>query len=89
LFRMSSGGLSGSRWGLRGVEDLGSGLKALFVLESGFGLDDGKSQQGGRLFGRQAYVGLESDQVGRVTFGRQYTSLFDMMANFSPTGYAT
>ncbi|WP_454742262.1 porin [Cupriavidus necator] len=89
LFRMSSGGLSGSRWGLRGVEDLGSGLKALFVLESGFGLDDGRSQQGGRLFGRQAYVGLESAQVGRVTFGRQYTSLFDMMANFSPTGYAT
>lgn len=36
------GGLSGSRWGLRGTEDLGGGLKALFVLESGFGLDDGK-----------------------------------------------
>ncbi|AGW92035.1 MULTISPECIES: porin [Cupriavidus] len=89
LFRMSSGGLSGSRWGLRGVEDLGSGLKALFVLESGFGLDNGGMQQGGRLFGRQAYVGLESAQAGRVTFGRQYTSLFDMMANFSPAGYAT
>ncbi|MCY1283118.1 Outer membrane porin protein [compost metagenome] len=89
LFRMSSGGLSGSRWGLRGVEDLGSGLKALFVLESGFGLDNGGLQQGGRLFGRQAYVGLESTQAGRFTFGRQYTSLFDMMANFSPAGYAT
>ncbi|SPR98328.1 porin [Cupriavidus taiwanensis] len=89
VFRLTSGGLSGSRWGLRGVEDLGSGMKALFVLESGFGLDDGRSQQGGRLFGRQAYVGLESAQVGRVTFGRQYTTMFDMMANFSPTGYAT
>lgn len=89
LVRMSSGGLSGSRWGLRGVEDLGGGLKALFVLESGFGLDDGKSQQGGRLFGRQAYVGLESSNFGRVTLGRQYTSMFDVLANFSPSGYAT
>ncbi|WP_019449539.1 porin [Cupriavidus sp. BIS7] len=85
----TGGGLSGSRWGLRGTEDLGGGLKALFVLESGFGLDDGKSQQGGRLFGRQAFVGMQSDTLGRVTFGRQYTTMFDMFANFSPTGYAT
>ena len=85
----TGGGLSGSRWGLRGTEDLGGGLKALFVLESGFGLDDGRSQQGGRLFGRQAFVGVQSDRYGRVTFGRQYTTMFDMFANFSPTGYAT
>jgi len=85
----TGGGLSGSRWGLRGTEDLGGGLKALFVLESGFGLDDGRSQQGGRLFGRQAFVGMQSDSYGRVTFGRQYTTMFDMFANFSPTGYAT
>ena len=52
-FGVTSGGLSGSRWGLRGVEDLGGGMKALFVLESGFGVDDGRMQQGGRLFGRQ------------------------------------
>lgn len=89
VVRLTSGGLSGSRWGLRGVEDLGSGLKALFVLESGFGIDTGTSQQGGRLFGRQAYVGLESSSVGRITLGRQYTSMFDAMANFSPSGYAT
>ena len=88
-FGVTSGGLSGSRWGLRGVEDLGGGMKALFVLESGFGVDDGRMQQGGRLFGRQAYVGIESNQVGRFTFGRQYTSMFDAFANFSPTGYAT
>lgn len=86
---LQTGGLSGSRWGLRGTEDLGGGLKALFVLESGFGLDDGRSQQGGRLFGRQAYVGMQSDKLGRLTFGRQYTTMFDMFANFSPTGYAT
>ncbi|WP_042887965.1 porin [Cupriavidus necator] len=89
LFRLSSGGLSGSRWGLRGVEDLGGGWKGLFVLESGFGLDDGKSQQGGRLFGRQAFVGIRSDQLGQLSFGRQYTSIFEGFANFSPGGFPT
>jgi len=88
-WRMNSGGLSGSRWGLRGNEDLGNGLKGVFVLESGFNLDTGTSQQSGRLFGRQAYVGLQSANYGQVTFGRQYTSMFEALANFSPTAYAT
>jgi predicted porin len=64
-----------SRWGLRGSEDLGSGLKAVFTLESGFGPDNGTLQQGGRLFGRQAFVGLNGN-FGTVAFGRQYTMLF-------------
>lgn len=85
---MQAGGLSSNRWGLRGVEDIGGGLKGLFVLESGFSMDDGKLQQGGRLFGRQAFVGLQGNW-GKVTLGRQYTTIFDMMANFSPSGYAT
>ncbi len=88
VVRMTSGGLSGSRWGLRGVEDLGSGLKSVFVLESGFNLETGTSQQSGRLFGRQAFVGLQSS-YGQVSFGRQYTSMFEMLANYSPTAYAT
>ncbi|TDF63184.1 porin [Cupriavidus sp. L7L] len=88
-FGVTSGGLSGSRWGMRGVEALGNDLNALFVLESGFGTDDGRSQQGGRLFGRQAFVGLQSKSLGTVTFGRQYTTMFDVLANFSPTGYAS
>ena len=86
---MQSGGLSGSRWGLRGTEDLGGGLSALFVLESGFASDTGQSQQGGRLFGRQAYVGLKSTTVGQFTFGRQYTTLFQLLANFEPMAYST
>ncbi|WP_011296077.1 porin [Cupriavidus necator] len=64
-----------SRWGLRGTEDLGGGLKANFVLESGFAPDSGTSNQGGRLFGRQAWVGL-SGNWGQLSFGRQYTMLF-------------
>ena len=84
LFRMASGGgLSGSRWGLRGTEDLGGGNQALFVLESGFGIDNGTSQQGNRLFGRQAFVGLNNNQFGKITLGRQYTTIFDVLANFA------
>jgi predicted porin len=64
-----------SRWGIRGTEDLGGGLKSIFVLESGFSPDSGTSNQGGRLFGRQALVGL-TNQYGTLSFGRQYTMLF-------------
>lgn len=65
-----------SRWGLRGTEDLGGGgLKAAFALESGFSPDSGVSNQGGRLFGRQAWVGLDG-RWGQVSLGRQYTMLF-------------
>lgn len=85
---LNSGGLSPSRWGLRGTEDLGGGMQAIFALESGFSLDTGVSTQGGRLFGRQAWVGLRSGEH-RLTVGRQYTSLFLIMANYSPTAYAT
>ncbi|CAJ0790342.1 Outer membrane porin protein [Ralstonia condita] len=86
---MQSGGLSGSRWGMRGVEDLGGGLSALFVLESGFASDTGQSQQSGRLFGRQAFVGLKSGTLGQLTLGRQYTTLFQLLANFEPMAYST
>jgi len=76
VVRMNS--LSGtvpSRWGLRGSEDLAGGTKANFALESGFAPDSGASNQGGRLFGRQAWVGL-SGGWGQVSLGRQYTMLF-------------
>ncbi|MFL9908273.1 porin [Paraburkholderia sp. RL17-337-BIB-A] len=76
LYNVSSGVLQGSRWGLRGTEDLGGGLKAIFVLENGFDVTNGKLGQGGLMFGRQAYVGLSS-QFGTVTLGRQYDSVVD------------
>ncbi|MFM9929225.1 porin [Achromobacter xylosoxidans] len=62
---------SGSRFGLRGSEDLGDGLRAVFNLEGGFGPMNGQSLQSGRLWGRQATVGLDSDSWGRLEFGRQ------------------
>ncbi len=64
-----------SRFGLRGVEDLGGGLKAIFNLEGGIGIDSGVFNQGGRPFGRAAFVGL-SGSWGTLTLGRQTTMLF-------------
>ncbi|MGI4812054.1 MAG: porin [Janthinobacterium lividum] len=78
-YNMTSGVLSGSRWGLRGSEDLGGGLKAIFTLENGFNINDGSFGQGGRMFGRQAFVGLSSDNYGTVTLGRQYDSVVDFV----------
>ncbi|WEY38372.1 MULTISPECIES: porin [Paraburkholderia] len=84
LYNLSSGVMQGSRWGLRGTEDLGGGLKAIFVLENGFDINSGKLGQAnkgstqGLEFGRQAYVGLSS-QFGTVTLGRQYDSVVDFV----------
>ncbi|WP_441622799.1 porin [Cupriavidus sp. RAF12] len=88
VVRMNSGGVAGSRWGLRGEEDLGAGMKSLFVLEGGFQADTGALEMPGTLFDRQAYVGLRSNSFGQLTFGRQYTSLFLGLANFMPASYA-
>jgi predicted porin len=59
-----------SRIGFKGSEDLGGGLQAVFVLENGLALDTGVTGQGGRLFGRQANVGLKTP-YGTFTLGRQ------------------
>ena len=69
---INSGGLNGSRWGLRGSEDLGGGMKAVFQLESGFDISNGAGAPG-VLFDRQAFVGL-SGGFGTVSLGRQYTA---------------
>ncbi|MCG5073123.1 porin [Paraburkholderia tagetis] len=86
LWKASSGTVNGSRWGLRGAEDLGGGLKAIFTLENGFNIMNGTASQSGRMFGRQAFVGLASDQFGAVTLGRQYDSVVDYLAPLSNTG---
>jgi predicted porin len=77
-YGMSSSIMQGNRWGMRGSEDLGGSSKAIFVLESGFDIGTGAFQQGGDLFGRQAYVGL-STPYGTLTVGRQYDSVVDFI----------
>jgi GBP family porin len=85
-WKATSGSVNGSRWGLRGSEDLGGGLKAIFTLENGFNIMNGQNGQGGREFGRQAFVGLASDQFGSVTLGRQYDSVVDFLGPLALTG---
>jgi predicted porin len=70
--QFASGPLQTPRWGMKGSEDLGGGLSAIFTLESGYSIGTGAMSQGGRLFGRQAFVGLSSADFGTVTLGRQY-----------------
>ena len=81
--RVQSGGLMGSRFGLRGTEDLGSGLRAFYVLEGGSNTDDGSSAQGGLLFGRQALVGLGSERFGQISLGRQQSAVYYVSTEFS------
>jgi predicted porin len=85
-FGMINGVQNGSRWGLRGSEDLGDGLRAVFQLESGFDSGNGKSGQGNRLFGRQATVGLASDSWGQLDFGRQTNIASKYFGSIDPFG---
>src|SRR5690606_41769422 len=70
-FGLVNGVQAGSRFGLRGTEGLGNGLQAVFQLEAGFDGSTGHQSQGGRIFGRHATIGLQSDAWGRLDLGRQ------------------
>ena len=88
--RVSSGVSGGSRLGFRGVEDLGGGLKANFVAETGFCADSNAGAPnfctgGNNFMGRQAYVGL-SGGFGSVTLGRQYAPSFIILTTVDPFG---
>jgi predicted porin len=89
--RLDSGGLSGSRWGLRGSEDLGGGLKANFVIEAGLNIDNGTSAQGtpgALVYGRQSYLGL-SGGFGDLRLGRQYSAYDELRGATSALGHTS
>jgi predicted porin len=81
-WQMVSGTNTGSRWGLKGAEDLGGGYKTIFTLESGFDSFTGALGQGGRMFGRQVFVGM-TGPVGTVTVGRQYDAIYDGLGPYT------
>lgn len=81
LIQATAGNQQGSRWGFKGTEDLGGGLRAIFRLENGFDTYSGALKQGGRLFGRGAWVGISSDTWGAVTAGRQFNPVQDYLSN--------
>jgi predicted porin len=74
-----------SRWGIRGTEDLGGGLRATINLESGIGVDTGASANALTYFDRASVVGL-AGSWGAVTLGRQNTLLADSVGVVDPIG---
>ncbi len=66
-FEMKTGQASGSRWGIKGTEDLGNGLTVGFILEDGFNADDGS--ESGVMFNRESSLFLEGG-FGKIAFGR-------------------
>ncbi len=102
---MFNGGLSDSRWGVRGSESITNDLKASFVLESAFNVPSGRTSNAaasmanntargpnmsadsaisGQLFSRQSWVGLESNSLGQISFGRHQSFFLDNIAEFDP-----
>jgi predicted porin len=91
ITKVSSGVGSASRLGYKDTEDLGGGLSALFVLESGVLIDTGAQDSAGQAFNRQAFVGLKSKDAGSVTMGRQYTLTYNALGQVGDpfgSGYA-
>ncbi|BBU32505.1 porin (plasmid) [Burkholderia sp. THE68] len=86
---MQSGVWNGSRWGLRGTEDLGGGTQALFVLESGFNLATGGQQFTNAMFGRQSRIEVSNKSYGALSLGRQYSAYYTMLAPWVPAYYQT
>ncbi|GLU30508.1 porin [Trinickia caryophylli] len=89
LVKMNQGIWAGSRFGLKGSEDLGGGNKAIFTLEQGFNSATGAEQFSGLGFSRQAWVGISNATYGTVTAGRQYTPYYTLLSPWSPTTWLT
>jgi predicted porin len=79
--------LTANQWGMKGKEDLGGGLAAIFNLENGFDVNSGKLKQGGRMFGKNAWVGMSSTFLGTVTIGRQLDTTVDLIQPLTADGY--
>jgi predicted porin len=92
--RLQSGGLSASRFGFRGYQDLGGGLNAVFTLEAGYNIDTGAPASSSATFNRQSFVGVGHEDLGQITLGRQYASIWHLSDRYSefsnsPTGSST
>lgn len=87
LVAMQNGDNAATYWGLKGKEDLGGGLNAIFTLESSFDITNGKLS-GNRMFAHQATVGLSHDTYGTVTMGRQFDPTVDLIQPITGDSFA-
>jgi predicted porin len=88
--KITNGGVSASRIGFRGSEELGNGVSAFFTLENGYRIDTGEVDAAGTMFNRQSFVGLKT-RAGTLTIGRQYTPWHQTLGQVADpfvTGYA-
>lgn len=92
---LKSGIQAGSRWGLKGTEDLGNGLKVGFILESGFNADDGTQSVSGTMFNREASLNvmgpfgqLSLGKIGAITQGTSSWGKVGAVSAFG-TSYGT
>jgi len=82
-YRLLSGSNQNNRLGFKINEDLGGGTQVVAQLENGFDITNGRFGQGGRMFGRQAFVGLSDVRFGTLTAGRQYDMFWDYLTPFA------
>ena len=83
--QFNGGQLNGNRLGFKGTEDLGNGLKAVFLFEQGWKGDTGAAASSSSVYNRQAYVGL-SGNFGTVVGGRLYTPHYTFVSGLDPFG---
>ncbi|AQH05403.1 porin (plasmid) [Burkholderia sp. KK1] len=86
VVQATSGNEQGSRFGFLGREDIGGGNSLVFKLENGFNIENGALGQGGRMFGRQAWVGVNNQSFGTLSMGRQYNSIQEDLQELSIAG---
>jgi predicted porin len=89
VVKMVQGVWAGSRFGLKGAEDLGGGTRAIFQLEQGYNSANGAESTTGLGFSRAAWVGLANQNYGTFTAGRQYAPYYTLLSPYSPTTWLT
>uniref|UniRef100_UPI003BEF34D6 porin n=1 Tax=Burkholderia arboris TaxID=488730 RepID=UPI003BEF34D6 len=87
--KMMNGAWAGSRFGLKGAEDLGNSTKAIFQLEAGINTANGAAGYSGGLFTRASWIGLTHPVYGTLSAGRQYTAYYTLLSPYSPTPWLT
>jgi predicted porin len=86
LIQSSSGNIQASRWGIKGVEDIGGGYATTFTLEAGISPSNGTLALNGREYGRQATVGFRGNG-NELWVGREYNPMYQMGHLFDPASY--